>query len=119
MFRAGTRSNWIFDLQLIDGDIRTYSKSEIENKEAIGLMKRPFVTDLDFISKDLVSVLTNSEEGKWRRIADLHFEEKEIERQLKLKETLLTELPNVVKFPIKDFPLLFAVSKQAIYVVNT
>ena len=117
LFRASTRSNWIFDLQLLDGDIRIYPQSKIDSKEAIGLKKLPFVTDLDFISKDLVSVLTNAEEGKWRRIQDLEFEKHERE----LKETLLSELPTVVKFPIEDedFPLLFSVSKQAIYVVNT
>lgn len=92
---------------MIDGDIRTYPKSKVDNKQAIGLKKLPFVIDLDFISRDLVSVLTNAEEGKWRRIADLQFENPERE----LKETLLSELPTVVKFPIEDFPLMFAVSK--------
>ena len=73
------------------------------------------MTDIDFIDRDLVSVLTSAEEGKWRRVADLHFETPKRE----LKETMLTELPAVVKFPIKDYPLMFAVTKQAIYVVNT
>jgi hypothetical protein len=49
IFRAGSRSNWIFDLHLHEGEVRLYSEQARKNGFAFNLQKRPFVKDIDFI----------------------------------------------------------------------
>jgi len=73
------------------------------------LQMRPFVKDIDFIDRRLVNVLTLSEEGKW-----LHTNEV---KQIKLNETLLQQLPRIVKAPMSD-KFVFAITQQTISIVN-
>jgi len=111
IFRAASRSNWIFDLKLINGQVRLWSDEEVAQGRAFGLQKRPFVRDIDFIDHNLISVLTLYEEGQWKPT--------NIVKDLKLSETLLQELPKVIKVPAQLGKFVFALSKQKIAIVNT
>lgn len=111
IFRAGSRSNWIFDLKMVEGQLRLFSEEDQTKQESLGLQKRAFVKDIDLISHNMISILTtDQEEGKWQRTATLRVSE------LDLAETIQTELPVIVRVPIKD--MLFAVSKTSISLVN-
>lgn len=37
IFRAASRSNWIFDLKMIDGRLQIYSETDFKEKRSIGL----------------------------------------------------------------------------------
>lgn len=49
IFRAAARSNYIFDLKMIDGRLQIYSGEDKNANQSIGLKKIPFVKDVDFI----------------------------------------------------------------------
>lgn len=58
IFHAGSRANYIYDLQLLKGEVRIWSEKDVRSGNAFGLQKRPFVQDIDFIDHNFVSVLT-------------------------------------------------------------
>lgn len=95
---------------MVDGGLRLWPAQARKDGNSFGLQKRAFVRDIDFIDKKLISILTLQEEGKWRRSNDVTGQ--------KLKETLLQDLPVVVKAPKLLDRFLFAVSKHAISLVN-
>lgn len=67
IFTAGSRSSWVFDLQMHNGGIRLYSKADVEAGRAIGLKKRPFCRAIDFIDDNFINMLTLTEEAKWKK----------------------------------------------------
>ena len=91
IFNAGSRANWIYDLQLIDGEVRIFSKHDFDTGNAFGLQKRPFVQDIDFIDHNFVSVLTKDKIFQWKHTVDIKKERAEdIDEG---EETLLKVLP--------------------------
>jgi len=111
VFHAGSRSTWIYDLKLDNGDIKIWSKQDVENGIAFGLQKKPFCVDIDFIEQNFVSVLTKKE-AKWLHKTQVTNIDKEE------KPTLLFKLPKVVQAPECSIEFLFALEQQAINVVN-
>jgi hypothetical protein len=87
---------------MINGELRIWSEQSRSDGNSFGLQKRAFVRDIDFIDKKLISILTLQEEGKWRRNNDVTTQ--------KLKETLLLDLPAVIKAPKLLSQFLFAVT---------
>jgi len=91
IFNAGSRANWIYDLQLIDGEVRIFSKHDFDTGNAFGLQKRPFVQDIDFIDHNFVSVLTKDKIFQWKHTVDIKKERAEDVDEG--EETLLKVLP--------------------------
>lgn len=67
IFTAGSRSSWVFDLHMVGGNLRLYSRADFNAKRAIGLQKRPFCRSIDFIDDNFINLLTLTEEAKWKK----------------------------------------------------
>ena len=108
IFYAGSRANWIYDLQLINGEVKIFSKSDFEKGNAFGLQKRPFVQDIDFVDHNFVSLLTKDKVYQWKHTNVIKKDDVNEVDKLGGEETLLKELPAVVKSPDCSLPFLFA-----------
>jgi hypothetical protein len=92
IFYGGSRSTWVYDLQLCNGDILIWSNEDFKKGMALGMQKKVNVMDIDFIDHNFVSVLTKNKVAKWQHKTDIN--------QLAETETLLRALPKVVKAPV-------------------
>ena len=126
IFAAGSRGNFVFDLQMLEGQLRLFSNADVEAGRAIGQQKRAYVRQFDMISDNFVSMLSNEKVAKWHKCTN-KLEMAEIEKYL--KETQLRALPVVLRLPElvydvvpdpsgKKGYLYFAVERQRIFVVN-
>jgi len=127
IFAAGSRGNFVFDLQMFNGELRLYSNADVDQGRAIGLQKRAYVRQFDMISDRFVSMLSSEKVAKWHKWSN-SFEMAEIEKNL--KETQLRALPIVLRLPKQIYELdpdpksqaspylYFAVARQEIFVVN-
>lgn len=126
IFRAGSRSTVVYDLQMVNGDIKLFSVDEMNSKKAFGLQTVGQARDLDFIGTNLVNIVTDIGEELW-------YEEVNVtaDKLKKMKETLLAELPKIIKIPAglmlkeganQGLPtqnFLLAIWSQHISIVNT
>jgi hypothetical protein len=131
IFRAGSRSTWVYDLKMEKGYLRLFGQGDIKNKKSVGLQESGMVKDLDFVTEDMINIVTEQYEGMWmtentidsETIADQGFRDK-----TNMKETLLMRLPKILKFPsgfkvskdgkVESDGILLAISKQHVSLVN-
>ena len=99
IFRAGSRSNWVFDLRMYKGGLRLWSEKAMQQGLALRLQRKPFVRDIDMIDRNLFNILTLDSEGKWKRYNSKNKERRRELGAINLKETLLRELPVIVQCP--------------------
>jgi hypothetical protein len=102
IFRAGSRSTWVYDLKMENGYLRLFSKVDIDNKKSIGLQESGMVKDLDFVTEDMINIVTEQYEGMWMEKTTIESEEINDEKfriKRNMKETLMTKLPKILKFP--------------------
>jgi hypothetical protein len=50
IFRAGSRSTWVYDLKMENGYLRLFGQNDIDNKNSVGLQESGMVKDLDFVT---------------------------------------------------------------------
>jgi len=93
IFAAGSRGNYVFDLKMLNGELRLYSPDDVQNGKAIGLQKRAYVRMLDMIDDNFINMLSQEKVAKWQRTTKLDSFENN------LKETQLRDLPYVLKLP--------------------
>jgi hypothetical protein len=102
IFRAGTRSTWVYDLKMENGYIRLYSAKERQDKKAFGLQESGMVKDLDFVEENMINIVTEQYEGKWMSATKIDSDSinlPEFRKEHNMKETLLTKLPKILRFP--------------------
>lgn len=95
-----------------------FSKKDVDDGNAFGLQKRPFVQDIDFVDHNFVSVLTKDKIFQWQHTNIIKKESVNAPERLQGEETLSKALPAVVKLPNGSLPFLLALSQQSIHVVN-
>jgi hypothetical protein len=75
------------------------------------------VKDLDFVTEDMINIVTEQYEGMWMEKTTIDSEEINDEKfriKRNMKETLMTKLPKILKFPagFMKKSILLAISKQ-------
>ena len=72
MFCCGSRSNYVYDLQMDAGLLKLYSKKDQDDGNAVRLQKKPFLRQMDIIENRFISYITTSKEAKWKKTVNLN-----------------------------------------------
>jgi len=85
-----------------NGYFRLYSAKERKENEAFGLQESGMVKDLDFVTKNMINIVTEQYEGMWMKETKIdsdNINETMFRKKHNMKETLLTKLPKLLRFP--------------------